>query len=348
MHGVKRPTHVGVPSAVLRSPRCTPALLPVLLTLAPVAQAGGALSIKLELHHCGQLSQAEVERIFAADLGVSLSELEPREGVSVQVACNGSTIALRVDDRISRKHSERTIELQAENPKARSRLVAIAAAELVLASWAELAVNPDPEVEPEGIPVQASTKLAVRRLVTERIDRPRPARPRADEEERGVARMLALASTRQIFNAEGQLWGFGVRGGYDQTRLVSWAADALFEAGTVRPGTADLHLSVATASAAVFFHHRWGVLTGRVGAGLRAGLTVSSTGEEESGHATASPWGWPLGALSVSVFPIGPLVLDLQGEAGYAVLPVAGTGGGAGAAIRGMWLGLQLGAGITF
>ncbi|MGC4092848.1 MAG: hypothetical protein QM756_34185 [Polyangiaceae bacterium] len=75
-----------------------------------------------------------------------------REPTWVVVQCNGSKVVVEVHDPLSRKIVQRRFDFGPAASRARGRLVALAAAELVLASWAELAVLPAPRVEPEGPP----------------------------------------------------------------------------------------------------------------------------------------------------------------------------------------------------
>jgi hypothetical protein len=89
-------------------------------------------------------------------------------------------------------------------------------------------------------------------------------------------------------------------------------------------------------------YKRWGFFTGRIGAGLRVGA-VSSTGPQ--GSTSIAPWGWPLGATSMTFWISSSLVVDLSGEAGYAVLPVPNAGD---ASVRAWWCSGQAGVGYAF
>jgi hypothetical protein len=54
-------------------------------------------------------------------------------------------------------------------------------------------------------------------------------------------------------------------------------------------------------------------------------------------------WGWPFATGNGTVH-FGRLVVELSTEGGYAAIPV-GVGAG-GASLRGVWLGVQFGAGV--
>ena len=127
---------------------------------------------------------------------------------------------------------------------------------------------------------------------------------------------------------------------------MSWSADFLFETGDVRTNAlASYRIETGTLGAWLLLYKRWGIFTGRVGAGLRL-VAVSSSplmaGEPE-GSTTIAPWGWPLAASSYTL-RLGPtLVVDLSGEIGYAVLPVPSASD---PGVRGAWFSGQFGIGF--
>jgi hypothetical protein len=348
-------------------------LLAVSLSCALFLGAGRAradpdLPVRLVLGECPDLDEAEVRRITAAELRARPSTESGPDVLEVGVNCNGPRVVIRVQDPLSRKGVSRSFNLGLSDPRARSRLVAIAATELVLASWAELQIGRPLTVEPEGgMPTEAE-KRAVRKFIDAqsvgdvRVDiraEPVPVSvPPTAPAENGTPpipyepsqrrwyevespsdrmfRVMAIASTRKLFTRTGLLWGGGVRVGEERFRFFSWSADMLFENGTVG---GNYSIFTATAGGSLFLWGRLGFVTGRIGAGLRAGLA------EVGGVAsTVAPWGWPLGTSSISI-RIGPgVVLDLCGEGGYVVIPSERTGQ---ADIKGGWFSGQVGFGFT-
>ena len=146
-----------------------------LLALAPRhanAQAGAIAhpSVSLEVDPCVQADVAEVRRIVGIELGALLEDREPAGGAAttkgasdttrVTVACAGPLVELRVDDPLTGKGLTRPIDLSTSSATARSRLLAIAIAELVAASWTELESNPHPRVVPAGPPASTAAREA--------------------------------------------------------------------------------------------------------------------------------------------------------------------------------------------
>ncbi len=70
-----------------------------------------------------------------------------------------ATFGVRIDDLLTHKHVERTIDLVEVTPSARPRALALAIAELLRASWAELALVDEPQ---EGAPAAVVEAMRVR------------------------------------------------------------------------------------------------------------------------------------------------------------------------------------------
>src|SRR5204863_3029658 len=88
----------------------------------------------------------------------ALVEASPDEATTqVTATCSGEAAHLRVLDPTTGKSVERSVALSQAAPTARARLLALAIAELVAASWSELESNPDPKAPPAAplAPVEA-------------------------------------------------------------------------------------------------------------------------------------------------------------------------------------------------
>lgn len=305
------------------------------LLLAPGAFAAPP-PVSLALEGCSDLNAPEVERIFAAELGAT-STPEAGPGVTeVTVTCEGVRLLVRVKDPLSRKTVQRSFDGTTFDDRAVERLVALAASELVLASWAELYANPVPQVRPEGPEPPIDAAAAALDFVRERAlvesERPRERREsrrsretnRPDER---ALRVLALGSVRSFPGRDTPLFGGGARIGEEPIPIVSYALDALVERTVESP-----FVTTATIGASLFAYYRVSVLTLRIGAGLRAGLVTEN-------RVALAPWGWPLGTTAWTL-RLQSFVMDLSGEAGYVVLPFGDSS-------RGYWLSGQLGVGMV-
>lgn len=341
------------------------------LFLTPRRALGAAAPVHLEVEGCPTLDARSVQRIFSADLGTTTAAEGGPDVTEVTISCERERVTIRVRDPISRKTLKRSFDPKSFGTQAESRVIAIAASELVLASWAELSSNPTPQVPPEGPAPSPDAVETARSVVRARTapapratahgDRPAPkpshpvAEPGDNEQPEVVAwtnageppsgarrrneplvlvadRMTGVVSFRSFLTGAGTLWGGGVRFGRERSGVVSWAADALIESGV-------LHEYKSTTSTTVggwlCFYANLSVFTFRGGGGLRAGVLTADTGPRPA------IWGWPMLVASQSL-RIESLIIDLGAEAGYVNLLVTGK-----SELRGIWASGQLGIGIA-
>lgn len=341
------------PSRALRAAFVSGALVGVLGPRA--ARAQEAPFVMLELEQCDGLQEKEVRRVFAAELGTRAADAPGKDVTQVTVSCQGTHVRVVVVDPLTQKTVQRSFDIALTDPHGPSRLVAVAAMELVVASWTELDVNPRPKVSPAGPPADTAAALAARQLARERNVPYEPTARRWYDADTPVARhlrLMAVGSFRKFFNDEydGFLAGGGIRVGEERFRFLGWAADALIEQGEVKiPRPQHYDITTVTTGAWLMLTKTAGFATLRAGAGLRAGL-VSSTPKLPAENAqagrsssTVAPWGWPLGVLSFTFAAGRYVVLDLAGEVGYAVIPVEGGGG----TLTGPWFSGQFGLGFV-
>ena len=316
--------------------------------------------------------------MLSAELSAHLAEERASDVTRIIIECTGPRAVLRVGDPLSRKVVQRTIDLSTSEPKARGRLLALATAELVVASWTELETNPKPRVEPAGPPPPAKVRDAARQVVKQRTQRqvaraaaapvspaelppaeePRPERTAVspyderwpdphnwgiDEPARDRAfRVMAVASARSFFTHSGALWGGGLRFAEERFKTVGWSLDALFESGDVRTSDAPFQVYTATVGGGINIYKRWNFFAARAGAGVRMGLaSAQNTDLRTTASSGLTPWGWPLASLGLSSYT-GRAVVELLGEGGYVVLPVAGGT----PVLRGPWFSVQLAVGV--
>lgn len=332
----------------------------VLLLSGPV-RAADAPRVRLEIEECDRLDATAVKRIFAADLGASVTTDETPDVTEVTIECDGPRVIVRVRDPLSRKNLRRSFDSTSFGDRGESRLIAIAASELVLASWAELSHNPKPTVEPEGARPSAADLATARAAALARAKPTTPVRtidstsdatqsdgndgtdpdgerrseragPRSEATSASRFRVAALGSGRGFFGGDGFIMGGGARVGEDRPGVVSWAADVNVETGRLQ----GVEVTSPSAAAFLFAHAGGSWSTCRVGAGLRMGLLTVP------GQSSVATWGWPLGAASCSVFD-APIVFDFGVEVGYAVLQNQGQSK---PPIRSGWMGGSVGLGL--
>jgi len=338
------------------------------LVCAPAFAAEPALVIRLRLESCLGVDAAEVERVLAAELGAHLGASGAEVVTEVTARCSGARLVLEVSDPISRKTLRRSFEWSSALGPGRSRLVGIAASELVLASWAELELNPTPKVEPEGQPASPAAALAARDRLRRRVPPAPVARElgpstvdvepsgevitpgerwfQARKPEDRRLRTLGLVSMRRFLNRDGTLWGGGVRVGQEPLVATSWAADTIYETGSIQDRSGrSFDIDTWTLGAQLLLAGQLDPVTLRAGIGLRAGIVFSAlNGEDSFRDSAVAPWGWPFLALSATL-TARRFVLDLTGEGGYVALPVSQSTATA-TVFRGVWVSAQVGVGI--
>lgn len=327
------------------------------MLLTPIAAAGEPIEagahpfVKLTIDECVAVPPAEVKKIVAVELGALLvDDSEPaadaRDTTIVAVSCTGKTIALRVEDPITGKSLERTVDLSAEAPKARPRLVALAIVELVSASWTELEANPKPKVPAATATASPAAKDAAKDSV--RAHYLVPIEPSSS------LRIVGIAGRRLFFPRTGPTTSLGLRLGDDRGSrgFLGWIADVQAEHASVPVALGSVAVDAVSASFAGVALHRLSTVTLRLGIGLRLGAT-RITGESADnarieGSSVAGFFGGPIGVASVSFQPIGALVIEAAAEGGYVLTPVRGhVGEDRDVGLSGAFFGATLGLGVV-
>jgi hypothetical protein len=338
--------------------------------------------VSLALTNCARLDETSVRRIFAADLGTRVATEANPYITEVQITCEGARVIVRVRDPLSRKHVKRSFDSTSFGDRGEARLIAIAASELVMASWAELAAIPAPAVEPEGPAPTAQTIETARAAVRAHRAPPRnldstalpPVAGSAANQPKSAAPSDAAGAPER---EEDPALGFAPerttparrndRDRLDEPvlRIVALASMRTFfgGAGELWGGGARIgEERFKIASWAIDALVESGTLDGTevtsttVGGHLqtfvshrvltwRLGVGLRAGLLASQGGPYVGTFGWPLATTSLSIFFVKGLTLDLGGEFGYGILPVSGS---ARPAVRGWWASGQFGAGLTF
>jgi hypothetical protein len=296
--------------------------------------------VALHCEGCPTLREPELRRRLAIELpGLVLEPAMLRAAsVAVTVVCFPSAVKLSLDDAITAKSLVRLIDLHHVAPEVHTRIVAIAVAELVLASWSELETNPTPRVAPlrrqPPAPQSASQALGA-------VQARGPGLP--DHQ----LRLEAVGSTL-VFSA-GPLWGGGLALASDVRSAFGWSVDVLAHHRSIATGRGDVAIDVITAAARVLAQGRWSRLSLRGGFGLRAGTTILTGRGSASVRGDHVVWaaGGPMVNFSLGFTVVHRLSLELGGEGGYWVFPTGGlVNGQREVALEGPFVGVQLGLGL--
>ena len=352
----------------------------------PITTAAAAPPVRLSMSDCRELDSAEVERLFKAELDAGPSSATENDVTDVRISCSGARASVKVLDRLSRKTVERSFELSFFVGPARNRLVALGAAELVLASWAELSTNPRPRAEPEGTPPSDEARISAKRTVGVKLKAagsdltvtnldgspsavPKPSAPPATP----VAPITPPANERPYFAPSRPLRPAEPRQRVvPRTRVLAllsmrsfFEADGVLRGGGVRAGSEpyryvswaadalvergkllEYEVDSMTLGGSVLAFYRIEPLSFRLGFGLRGGA-VSSSPEAGSGSTGRS-------SVAPWGWPLAATTVTIH--AGPVAVDLSAEGGYTVLPLRGnehpglsgSWYSLQLGIGFLF
>jgi hypothetical protein len=338
------------------------ALPTVLFVAIPNARADAPRPAHVEMHidPCAPVDADDARRIVAIELRAEVADPSTTDPATtrVEVACVDRVVELRVTDPLTGKSLTRRVALADQPKKSRSRLLALAIAELIAASWSELETNPEPAVAPAAPPAPVEEKEAARRTVASRVPppmrvgAPRPVAPPVQFEDHGV-RVSAVVGTRWFMVGSDPLFGIGARATFDLAAGPEISIDAMAESGSVSSALGTIAVDSWTVGAAASAHRTFGRLTLHAGGGLRLGLAHFSGDPSSSalteGRTLSAPWGGPM-LTSGGLFDLGRrFALSLDAEVGYAALPArALVSSGPDARVEGAFLGATVGGAVRF
>jgi len=315
-------------------------LAAILVANTAAAQPDARPTIALTVDACVAVDAADVKQLVEIELHTTVID----DGLTkVTTRCADKTVELTVVDPLTGKSLTRSIDVMAEPPKARARLLALAIAELVSASWTELETNPTPAVPPAGSPPSPAAKAAARDIVHERT----PAFTVAPSQ---PLRAVAVLDRRAFLAKTAWVTGLGVRLGQDRGTF-GWTADMLASQGTRAATLGEVAIDVVSIALGATAHYTWRNISARAALGARFGaarLSGVPRGEDVEGRSVRGPWGGPSAAASISIVPIKPLLVEASFETGYVVSPVhARVDGERQASVAGLWVGSAIALGVV-
>jgi hypothetical protein len=309
---------------------------------ASIAHAGEHPTVQLDLDAC-VAAPDEIRRVVAVELGALLEtgDAGADRRTRVAVTCDGTAVALRVDDPITNKSLARTIDLAGALPAARSRLLALAIAELVSASWTELELDPDPTAPLIGPHPTLAGRDAALTSVHARAHRA-PAPP---------ARLVLDGGGEKFFAGSPMLAGAGLRVERDSFDPIGWVVDGEVHHGDQMTAIGRVSTDVLGVGGAIVVHRGFGRWHVHLGGGARGGAVelagVAATTAAARGERFWAPWLGVLATGSVEVVLAHRFVLGARLETGEVISPVGGTVDGRRiVAIDGAWLEASIGIGV--
>jgi hypothetical protein len=272
--------------------------------------------VQLTIDPCVNAPAEEIRRIVSIELGGHISDTrEPTADVTrASATCDGSAVTLRVDDAITGKSLSRTIDLGA-TPRARPRLVALAIAELVSASWTELTVDPQPDVSPNA-PASSEERRGAVAVQTARVPWSGPP-----------LRVSLFGSGLKFFSRTALLAGGGLGLALDRSELIGWRIDAQAHHGSESTPLGHVDTDVLSVGVAALIRRAWSRSVVHLGVGARGGAVRMSGAPSMTGVEGSRFWAPWVGAFvlgSAELRLAHRTSLDAQVTTGYVVRPVGG------------------------
>jgi hypothetical protein len=264
-------------------------------------------SISTTIDSCVPIDPSQFQRLLAIELGPAFdNSTDPRNRVaSVMLTCIADGIQVHVDDAVTRKSMTRVVDLTHVPAKSRSRLMALAVAEFLTASWLELRLFGDPPVEPVG----PKLPNAAIQTVTHRVELAPIVPSSADAfsaVQLGATFDLAMfSSAPRPIPCLALRMGYTFRGGL-ALQLGAQVGQADIP-GTLDIGSGpehvDIHLTMASLHVSLLYTANLADFDLYIGAGVRVGFVYLKGAplltSEFSPQGSYSSWVVPMGVLGL-------------------------------------------------
>jgi hypothetical protein len=282
---------------------------------------------------CDEVLAREAQRIAAIELRAALVEASPDEATTqVTATCNAESAHLRVLDPTTSKSVERSVALSQAAPTARARLLALAIAELVAASWSELESNPEPKAPPAAPLAPVEAREAARGVIA-----PVPIE-------------LAAVADARLLASRDLLFGGGARADFWLSPPLFVRFDGLAHYAELSRATGTIALTMPSVSAAFGVSFVKTSVRADIGLGARAGyvwMSGVSSGETTSGSRQNGMWAGPELSLDCAPWPRARIHPLLSLSVGAHLIGVRGTvNQGRDVMATSVWSSLSVGAAL--
>lgn len=292
---------------------------------APAAPERAHPEVVASLDPCVPVDAGQFHRLLDIELGDDVryrAEGEAGPGATrIAVACNADGIVLSLRDGVTRKDMERVLRPEPLRQRSGARLLALAVAEFVVASWIELDVQPEPAVEPVGPPPSPVQRRGVARTVRRRV--PAMAPPAAEP-----ALDLAAAFTTQVWSShDGVLLGGQLRLLHRANGHLAWSIAADFDLTRLTSNQGEIELATSSAAVVMLLYLPLGDVDIYAGGGGRVGAVrmegVVEGRPELLGRGFLAPFAGPLLFVRSALEVARGLGIALDLEAGLVTLEAA-------------------------
>lgn len=296
--------------------------------------------VAIEVVGCDPAMARESQRIAAIELRAILVESDPAArstpggaATRVTATCRSTEVVIDVADPITGKSLERVVSLAEAPPNTRARLLALAIAELIAASWLELERNPEPQAVPAASLAPAADREAARAVMVSR-----------------APELAAVADVRLLASGD-MLFGGGPRAAFWLSQVFFLQLDVLVDYGALGRSTGVVRVVMPSASAELGAAIATSTTLGlAISAGARGGsiwMKGIPAGNAAVGSHQQGAWLGPELAVQMSVWPRAPVHPVLAIGVGAHLVGVRGTvNGGPDVEAVGFWGALSAGAAV--
>lgn len=296
-------------------------VLPLALSATPASAQGNEAAVSISVATCVPVDHGALHRLLAIELGTSTArEPGPKVPTRVWVSCSPAGIGLRLEDGMTSKVMERTLPASSFRDASSTRLLALAIAEFVVASWIELR-QPPPTVKP--VPVAPSPSPQMREQVGHVVAEHEAT---SEPDEIAISGALALA----LWTRTDSLWlGGGARVTRPASRLLAWSIAFDLSGTSADVDYGEVHGFSGSLAFAALFYLKLHSLMLLSGPGARVGVTrlagQPSSHSDTKGKEFAAPYGGPLWQARADLLLGRNVRLGVEVEAGYVTLPAKAT-----------------------
>lgn len=318
----------------------------LLLFAPPSGHAQKPPAVAVEVDPCVPVDHGKLHELLAIELGTSTAQgSQPAAATRVGVSCSEPGIELRVEDRVTGKSMTRVLPASSFADASSTRLLALAIAEFVVASWIELRLQPAPAVQPVGPRAGPAARRVAESAVAERTPASSPI----------LRRTLSAGASAQFWSAhDAVLFGGGVRVLLPLWAKLVWTASADLAIGRADADYGRLGLFTTSVALAVALQLQLDPRsTLELGPGGRLGV-ASIDGDADpalaEGDDFIAPFGGPLLLARVVLRAGNMLRVGIDVEGGWTTLPVRAQVEDEGTALEldGGWVTTMFAVGLAF
>ena len=295
------------------------------------ARADQPGAVSLVVDPCVAVDAVLVTRLFQVELGSALAPLGNDPAITrVELGCADELVELRVHDAVTGKSLTRRIA--AGPATGRERLLALAAMELLVASWVELEATPAATRRSADSTADNAVRDSARAMVRRRL-------PVITASRWTTTATLVATSWRSGLSH----WGGGARLVRDHVDGYGWGVEIVATTASARLSLGSVTADAVGGAVAVHGQQRRGRWRGRGGGGLRLAL-VSMSGDSEGqaevlGRHLTGFAGGPFARAELEVELVADIAVAVALEAGFHLVAMRGlVDGGAEANLDGLWL----------